>query len=64
MSVGCCTRWERPWYNVWVLWVLSHVCLYPAKWMLVMTLLATVWLCRGAAIRVSDTPGDKPDDIK
>jgi hypothetical protein len=49
---------------VWVLWVLSHVCLYPAKWMLVMTLLATVWLCRGAAIRVSDTPGDKPDDIK
>jgi len=44
--------WKRPLHNLLALWVLSHACLYPAQWLLVMALLVTLVLIRHMAIQV------------
>lgn len=44
--------WKRPTHNLLALWVISHACLYPAKWLLVMALVVTLTLLRRMAIQV------------
>jgi hypothetical protein len=44
--------WKRPWYNLLVLWVLSHACLHPAQWLFSVTVVIAVWMLRRAAIQV------------
>lgn len=45
-------HWRYPLNNLLAMWVLSHVCLQPAKWLLVMSLLLTATLARRIAIQV------------
>lgn len=47
-------HWRHPWQNVLVLWVISHVCLWPSQWLFGMTLLVTLTLLRRIAIQVTN----------
>lgn len=44
--------WKRPWWNVLILWMASHVCLHPAKWLLTMTVVISVWVARRCVLQV------------
>jgi hypothetical protein len=45
-------HWKQPLHNVLALWVLSHACLFPGRWLLSVTLLLTAVLLRRIAIQV------------
>eukprot|EP00879_Flechtneria_rotunda_P021224 GHRR01022357.1.p1 GENE.GHRR01022357.1~~GHRR01022357.1.p1 ORF type:complete len:1088 (+),score=434.44 GHRR01022357.1:237-3500(+) len=44
--------WKHPLVNLLVLWILSHACLYPAKWLLLMTILWCLIMLRRIAIQM------------
>jgi hypothetical protein len=45
-------HWRRPLQNLLFLWLLSHLCLYPGRWLFCMAVIVTLVLLRRIAIQV------------
>jgi hypothetical protein len=45
-------HWRRPLHNLLCLWLLSHLCLYPGRWLFSIAVIVTLVLLRRIAIQV------------
>lgn len=45
-------HWRHPLHNLLFLWLLSHLCLYPGRWLLTMAVVVTLLLLRRIAIQI------------
>jgi hypothetical protein len=45
-------HWRRPLHNLLFLWLLSHLCLYPGRWLFSIAVIVTLVLLRRIAIQV------------
>jgi hypothetical protein len=45
-------HWRKPLHNLLFLWLLSHLCLYPGRWLFTMAVIVTLLLLRRIAIQV------------
>lgn len=50
-------HWRHPLHNLLFLWLLSHLCLYPGRWLLTMAVIVTLLLLRRIAIQVGGGAG-------